>query len=199
MAKKKGTSTPEKFLATVRNNTIYTKILQGKTIQQIADELGTQEENIRTDMTKVMHQMTVDTLEKKEKFLALTTSRTEYLLSKILVAVEKQTAGDGELIGPSRDLLQGALQIMKFQKELLIPNEKNGEVNIQVNQTFNADSPLYDGALQNMQVEKFGTTVHKIESEEPMMITLSPELARLEDLATKYEVKDDDTTPPETT
>lgn len=196
MARKAKGGRPEALLGTVRNFEIYTKLIQGKSIQQIADELKTPEENIHRSITQVKNQMTVATQEMLEQYVSRTTARTEWLLSKILIAVEKQTEGEGEKFGPSRDLLQGALQIMKFQKELLMPDPKNPDVKVQINQTFNADNPLYNQALQNMQMEKFGTTVHQVD--EPMVVELPPNLARLEDLATKYEVKEeDDTTPPE--
>lgn len=175
------------FLTETRSTQILDLMVQGLSVAKIADKMGVTEEAITIAITKERQRMSIRRQEMLEGFTDVTNARCEWLLSKIMPVIEYQAETSPE-IGPSKELVKMALDIIKVQKDVIVPpkNDKGnqGETKFQINNTFIADSPLYDEALKQMQTNTIGYYEHK--SEEPMLITPDQRVLDLESLAAPY-------------
>lgn len=172
------------FAEKKRADQIFDLATQALTVQQIADKLGVTEENVRKVMNLETTKMTLRMQEFRESWSSITLQRTEWLLSRLMPAIAKQTEEPGAV--PSKDLVKMALDIYRFQQTIAAPKEeadKPKSPDVVINQTFNSSGPLYDEALQQLQGNLFGYTVHNVE--EPMLIMADEKLVRLEELASQ--------------
>ena len=161
---------------------IFNYALQGLSIQQIADKIETTEENVRQIIGKQKRQMSLEMQEMQEQWSSITMARTEWLLSKLMPVIEAQSKDGGT---PSKDLLKMTLDVFKFQQTIAVPKEQdNSKPDVVINQTFLARGQLYDEALQAMQNEIMGYTVHKVD--EPTVIVADEQMTHLQELAEKF-------------
>lgn len=191
MAKKKAIveerhlSRPQVFIEETKIAKIYDLLVQGLSVRKIAEQLGVTEEAISTQITKERMRMSVFRQDMLERYDDVTLARTEYILSRLLPIMDAQINND-PMNGPSRDLMKQILDFMKFGREIAAPakNSSDNESKVTINQTFVAGSPMYDEALQSVQTDFLGYTVHAVD--EPTIIVQNERLAELEDLATAY-------------
>ena len=178
----------ENTSAVVTKQTRAAQVLQmminGKPVMKIAEELGIPEQNVRKIVTDERLKLNAAMQEMQEHWMGLTLARTEWLLSKVLEVIDKQTEGES-LTGPDKNLLKTALEIMKFQKEVVIPDkvDRTGP-DVVLNQTFVGGSMMYQEAMKEMQYRKKEDV--RIDKEPPMQITATPDMVRLEELAAKW-------------
>lgn len=183
-------TTIQTFVEDTQAFKIYTLMLQGKTIYEIAEELKTAEENIRGVIAKEKLKMTAGMQEMQEAVMAMTYARTEWLLSKVFPVIEKHSQ-DGTV---DKNLIKTALDILKFQNEVVSAKDadKKSGSDVVINQTFVGGSTMYDEAMQEMQSEFIQSI--RVEREIPMQMAANPDIIRLEALAEKHGVKLDGNT-----
>lgn len=180
-------NTPAVFIEETRAYQILQLMLKGKSIIEIGKELGTPEENIRRVISQERLKLTAAMQEMQEQWMGITYARTEWLLSKVLDVIDRQTQGEDNLSGPDKNLLKTALDILKFQKEVVIPDKMDkGDSGLVLNQTFVGGSGMYEEAMKEMQYSKRKKTPIEVAQEEPMQIVASSDMVRLEELAAQF-------------
>lgn len=180
---KKTENTPAVFVAETRAFEIHKLMLQGLSVVEIAAKIGTPEENIRRTISQERLKLTAGMQEMQEQHMALTYARVEWLISKVFPVIEQQSTTEA---GPDKNLLKVALDIMKFENEVVNPKniDKTTSPDVVINQTFVSGSAMYDEAMQEMQSDFLESI--RVEKAIPMTIQASPEMIRLEDLAEKH-------------
>lgn len=177
-------NTPAVFIEQTRAYEIFQLMLQGKSIQEIANQIGTPEEGIRRTISNERLKLTAGMQEMQEQFMGITYARTEWLISKVFPLIESQAVA-GQV---DKNLIKIALDIMKFQTEVVLPSkiDSKSSADVVINQTFVAGSNMYEEAMTQMHSEYLDSI--RVEKEIPMRIVASPQMARLEELAETYGV-----------
>lgn len=159
---------------------VYELVVKGYSDREIAEKTGIPISSVKTIIIEQRKIISNQLLSLRETWAEITAARTEWLLRLILPRIEKQIEEDRV----DKGLIKLGVDIMKFQNEVISPPQAANDNRVLINQTFVSSSPLYDEALQNIQVEKTGTAVHKME--EPKELPPNPKLARLEELASEF-------------
>ena len=178
-----------KFELATRTHQAHELLLQGLTIQAIADSMGCTEENVRILLGKAMQRLTAEAQSMREQWETVTLHRTEALFNMIMRPLTRATEANPD-IPPPKGMISEALQVLKFQREVLAlgtastkDDSKTVNNNLTINQTLVASSDLYTEALASAQQEFLGYYVADVEADR---VIPSEDMLKLEAIAQKY-------------
>lgn len=188
----KALSAPQKFVEKSKAMQIFELAVQNYGVQQIADKLGVTEERVRQIMAEETKRITIAMQDLRERHQTVTLARTEYIYQRLMEVFIAQLDAE-PMHGPNKDLFKMIKDILVFQNEIVHPKNEvkagdDNSKNLTIQQTFVAGSDFYDHALQEMQKEFLGYTVHKVDEAEIVDLSIEPDprIVEIESLASKY-------------
>lgn len=159
---------------------VYTKLLEGKDVKQIAQELDITEGTVRKHRTRAIEVIREDTAEMVQAYQGVTLKQIDGVLSRLLLAMDLDAATE-EFDNRKVTAFKELMDLRKQWVGLNEPAQKN-TTNIQINNvasTFGKGDPLYAEAAANVQ-ESLGQ-VHPVNQK--YIVDSNPEVDRLDGLA----------------
>lgn len=182
----KALTKPQLLVQNTRAYQVFDYIVQGYTAKEIAVKMGVTEQYIHKIISEESARITVAMEDLKSRYVTVMLAKTEYLGNRLFQRV-LEALDVGEI--PNRDIMKALQDVWKFQKDIAMPDNgktvvEDNSRNLTINQTLSAGSDLYDSALQNLQQDLAGYTIHNVDM--PTVIELPPKLLDLEALAIQY-------------
>jgi predicted transcriptional regulator len=181
---------PQKLVEKSRALQVFELAVQNYSTQQIADKLGVTPERVTQIMSAENKRITVAMQDLKERFQTVTMARTEYIYQRLMEVFIAQADAE-PLVGPNEKVFKMIRDILLLQKDIAMPKvdpkaAEDNSKNLTINQTFVADSSFYDTALQEMQREFLGYTVHKVDETPVIDVKPDARIIDIENLASQY-------------